>query len=102
MNYCQFFGNRLSFALSLRKARIMFIKKTLIYSKMDELVYMKMVKNNINFRIKMKKSFYFIELQLVLSNSLSFAVTLIRPKNNVYLKNIDFLEDGRINSHENT
>ena len=79
----------------------MFIKKTLIYWKMDELIYMKMVKNNVNFRIKMKTSFSFIELKLVFSNSLSFAVTLIRPKNSVYLKNIDFLEDGRINLHEN-
>ena len=61
-----------------------------------------MVKNNANLRIKMKTSCYFIELQLVFSNSLSFAVTLIGPKNSVYLKNIDFLEDGRIHSHENT
>ena len=35
----------------------MFIKETLIYSKIDELIYMKMVKNNVNFRIKMKTSF---------------------------------------------
>ena len=69
---------------------------------MDDLIYMKMVKNNVNFRIKMKTNFYFIELKLVLSNSLSFAVILIRPKNSVYLKNIDFIEDVRINSHENT
>ena len=69
---------------------------------MDELIYMKMVKNNVNFRIKMKTSFYFIELQLVFSKSLSFAVTFMRPKNSVYLENIDFLEDGRINSHRNT
>ena len=69
---------------------------------MDELICMKMLKININFRIKMKTSFYFIELQLVFSKSLSFAVTLIRPKNSVYLENIDFLEDGRINSHRNT
>ena len=69
---------------------------------MEELKCMKMLKININFRIKMKTSFYFIELQLVFSKSLSFAVTVIRPKNSVYLKNIDFLEDGRINSHENT
>ena len=80
----------------------MFIKKTFIHSKKDELIYMKMVKNNVNFRIKMITSFYFIELLLVFSNSLSFEVTLIRPKNSVYLKNIDFLEDGGINSHENT
>ena len=79
----------------------MFIKKPWIYWKMDELIYMKMVKNNVNFRIKMQTSFSFIELKLVFSNSLSFAVTLIRPKNSVYLKNIDFLEDGRINLHEN-
>ena len=69
---------------------------------MDELIYMKMVKNNVNFRIKMKTSFYFIELQLVFSKSISFAVTLIRPKNSVYLENIDFLEDGRLNSHRYT
>ena len=69
---------------------------------MNELICMKMLKINTNFRIKMKTSFYFIELQLVFSKRLSFAVTLIRPKNSVYLKNIDFLEDGRINSHENT
>ena len=61
----------------------MFIKETLIYSKIDELIYMKMVKNNVNFRIKMKTSFYFIELQLVFSNCLALAVTLIRPKNSV-------------------
>ena len=69
---------------------------------MDELICMKMLKININFRIKMKTSFDFIELQLVFSKSPSFAVTLIRPKNSVYLENIDFLEDGRINSHRNT
>ena len=69
---------------------------------MDELICMKMLKININFRIKMKTSFYFIELQLVFSKSLSFAVTVIRPKNSVYLENIDFLEEGRINSHRNT
>ena len=49
---------------------------------MDELICMKMLKINVNFRIKMKTSFYFIELQLVFSN-------------------IDFLEDDRINSHKN-
>ena len=69
---------------------------------MDELTYIKMVKINVHFRMKMKTKFYFIELQLVFSNSLSFAVALIRPKNSVYLKSIDFLEDGRIKSHENT
>ena len=69
---------------------------------MDELICMKMLKININFRINIKTGFYFIELQLVFSKSLSFAVTLIRPKNSVYLENIDFLEDGRINSHRNT
>ena len=41
---------------------------------------MKIVKINVNFRIEMKTSFYFIGLQLVFSNSLSFAVTLIGPK----------------------
>ena len=69
---------------------------------MDELICMKMLKINTNFRIKMKTSFYFIELQLVFSKRQSFEVTLVRPKNSVYLKNIDFLEDGRISSHENT
>ena len=63
---------------------------------------MKIVKINVNFRIEMKTSFYFIGLQLVFSNSLSFAVRLIVPKNSIYLKSIDFPEDGRINSHENT
>ena len=62
----------------------MLIKKTLIYSIMDELTYIKMVKINVNFRIKMKTNSYFIELKLVISNSLDFAVTLIGPKNSVY------------------
>ena len=47
---------------------------------MDELICMKMLKININFRIKMKTSFYFIELQLVFSKSLSFALSLIKPR----------------------
>ena len=80
----------------------MFIKKTLIYSKMDESTYIKMVKINVHVRIKMKTNSYFIELQLVLSNSLAFAVKLIGPKNSVYLKSIDFLTDGRVNSPRNT
>ena len=49
----------------------------------------------------MRKSYYFMELQLVFQKYLLISKVSNEAISSVYLKNIDFLKNGRLNLHKN-
>ena len=66
---------------------------------MADYILTQMLKINEKKRIPMKKSWYSLHLQVVFQKTLS--LQWLYALNSVYLKNIDFLKHGRLNSHKN-
>ena len=68
---------------------------------MVDYILTKMLEINVNNRIPMKTSLYFIDFQLILKKNLVICNNSNFAFNSVYSKNIDFLKHGRLNSHQN-
>ena len=83
------------------KILTVFAKIALIFSKMVDYTLTKMLKINVNSRISMKTSSYFIDLQLVFHKKLVFCNYSNYAFNSVYEKIIDILNHGQLNSHKN-
>ena len=77
---------------------IVVTKKTLIVSKMVYQIHTKMLEKNVQYRVAVKTSYYFIDLLLVFQNYLIFGKDSNYAFNSVYEKSIDFLKINVLNS----
>ena len=76
----------------------MVTKKTFIVSTMVYQIRTKMLEKNVQYRIAVKTSYYFIDLLLVFQNYLIFGKDSNNAFNRVYENNIDFLKINLLNS----
>ena len=75
-----------------------FTKKALIFSKMVDYILTKMLEINVNNKIPMKTSLYFIDLQLVFKKNYVICNDSNKAFNTIYKRNHDFPRKGRLNS----
>ena len=59
------FSNSVSFGTTLIRPKAVTTKTTLIISRIDELIHVKMFEINEMYRVKMERKFYFIKLFIV-------------------------------------
>ena len=73
----------------------------MIFSKRVDKIHMKMLENNVKYRIAIETSYQLFDYCLFFRNSVIFAMRLTRPVIAFIKKNIDFLPKGRLNSCKN-
>ena len=83
------------------KLLTVFIKKTLIFSKMVDKIHIKMLPINEKYRVEMQRCYDSIDLQRNFYKYLVICNDSIKAFNSVYSKNIDFLKKGRLNLSKN-
>ena len=96
-----FFRKSLSFAMTVTTLLTVFTKEHCFSKKNLDWIRTKMLETNVKYRVAKKTSFFSIDLLLFSQIYLVISSGSNKVVNSVYKNNIDFLKNGRLNSHKN-